>query len=152
MRERGAGEADERDEKRVTEPLAGHDTDERGPEPESTPDERAETWWKPERGEGGASEAETDAGTIEWKPKRGAEMGIEKVSIAVADEYLDRFDEVVRACERAGLTVEQALEGAGVVTGTIESSKRSNLDNVKGIVAVEQQRSIQIPPPESDIQ
>jgi len=73
------------------------------------------------------------------------------VSIAVTDEYMDRFDEVVRECKKAGLRVEYVLPTLGVITGTISPEKRAALERVKS-VKVESSRQIQLAPPSSDVQ
>lgn len=79
-------------------------------------------------------------------------MIIEHVNLIVADQYLARFDQVVHACEQAGLKVEQQLKDIGVIGGTIDSEKVPDLYKVPGVSAVERSRSIQISPPESDTQ
>ncbi len=79
-------------------------------------------------------------------------MANEKVNVSVADNYLDRFSEVVQRCKKAGLQVEQQLEQVGVVTGSIDSTKRDDLERVEGVAAVESERTFQIAPPDSDIQ
>jgi hypothetical protein len=83
---------------------------------------------------------------------RGATMHIEQVNISVADDYLEKFSEVVQRIEQAGLTVEQQLEMVGVITGSIDSDKIANLDKIEGIAAVERSRSYQLPPADSPIQ
>jgi hypothetical protein len=75
-----------------------------------------------------------------------------KVSIVVAEDYESRFPEVLEAAQLAGLEVEEQLPTIGVITGTIDESKRSMLERVQGVAAVESPRTYQLPPPESDIQ
>jgi hypothetical protein len=75
-----------------------------------------------------------------------------KVNIVVADDYENRFPEVVEAAQQAGLDVEEQLPTIGLITGTIDESKRSMLERVQGVAAVEAPRTYQLPPPESDIQ
>jgi hypothetical protein len=77
---------------------------------------------------------------------------MERVNIAVADDYLDHFNEVVSEAERAGLKVEQELEDLGIVSGVIEYARLSGLYRVKGIATVDPQRRFQLPPPESVVQ
>ncbi len=83
---------------------------------------------------------------------RGARMANQKVNISIAEDYLDHFSEVVLRCEKAGLQIEQQLEQVGVVTGSIDSTKLADLEQVEGVAAVEAARSFQLPPPDSDIQ
>ena len=75
-----------------------------------------------------------------------------KVNIVVADDYENRFPEVVEAAQQAGLDVEEQLPTIGLITGTIDESKRSMLERVQGVAAVEAPRTYQLSPPESDIQ
>ena len=74
------------------------------------------------------------------------------VNVVVADDYQDRFSEVVDAARQAGLDVEEQLTTIGLITGAIDESKRSALERVHGIAAVEERRTYQLPPPESDVQ
>lgn len=75
-----------------------------------------------------------------------------KLSLSIDDQHLPRFSELVREAEKAGLKVENKHKDIGVVTGSIDSEKIDSLRNVEGVAHVEEERKIQIPPPESDIQ
>ena len=77
-----------------------------------------------------------------------------KVSLLVSvdDEHLDRFSEVVKRAEAAGMEVEQKMEDLGVLAGSIDPEKVEPLRRVEGVSHVEESRRIQIPPPDSDVQ
>ena len=75
-----------------------------------------------------------------------------KLSVSVGDQHLNRFSELVKDVEKAGMKVEEKHKDIGVVTGSIDSEKLESLRNIKGVAHVEEERKIQIPPPESDIQ
>jgi hypothetical protein len=79
---------------------------------------------------------------------------VPKVSllVSVADDHLDRFCEVVKDVEDAGMEVEQKMEDLGVLAGTIDSEKVEPLRRVAGVSHVEESRRFQIPPPDSDVQ
>jgi len=79
-------------------------------------------------------------------------MSSEQVNVAIADEYLGRFSEVVRRIEQAGLKVEQQLDLVGIVTGSIDADKIADLNQVQGVAAVERTQTFQLPPPDSDTQ
>ncbi len=79
-------------------------------------------------------------------------MPNEQVSISVADAFLDRFADVVKRIEQAGLKVDQQLDTIGVITGSIDSDDIGKLDQVEGVAAVERSRGFQLPPPDSSIQ
>ena len=78
-------------------------------------------------------------------------MAIAHVNVSVADDYLDRFAMVVHRCKKAGLKVEQQLAHIGVLSGSIDANKLAELTQVEGVAAVEQSRTYQIAPPDSEI-
>jgi hypothetical protein len=75
-----------------------------------------------------------------------------KLSISVDDEHLGRFSKVLKDVEKAGMKVEEKHKDLGVATGSIDADKVDSVRNVEGVKHVEEERKIQIPPPESDIQ
>ena len=75
-----------------------------------------------------------------------------KVSISVDDEHLSEFAKVMKKVEKAGMEIDQELEDIGVATGSIDEEKVGKLKDVEGVSHVEEERQIQIPPPESDVQ
>jgi hypothetical protein len=74
------------------------------------------------------------------------------VTVSANDEYLNRFSEFVKACEKAGLNISQKLSNIGVVTGRIDADRVDLLHRAPGVAHVEQSRSFQIAPPDSKIQ
>jgi hypothetical protein len=44
------------------------------------------------------------------------------------------------------------MSGLGTITGSMESSKVAALGKILGVAAVELERSLQVPPPDSEIQ
>ena len=74
------------------------------------------------------------------------------VSISVDDEHLSEFSKVMKKVEKAGMEIDQELEDVGVATGSIDEEKVGKLRDVEGVSHVEEERQIQIPPPESDVQ
>jgi UDP-N-acetylmuramate-alanine ligase len=79
---------------------------------------------------------------------------VPKVSLLVSvnDDHLDRFSEVVKDVENAGMEVEQRMDDLGVITGSIDSEKVEPLRQVEGVAQIEESRGVEIPPPDSDIQ
>ena len=59
---------------------------------------------------------------------------------------------VVDQLQRAGLTVDQVLGAIGVVTGSVAQQDRATLAGLDGVLAVEDDLTFQLPPPDSDIQ
>jgi hypothetical protein len=76
----------------------------------------------------------------------------EKVTISVADDAIDRIDEVVAALESGGLQVDQVLRPLGVITGSADTRHVEALGGVAGVASVEPQRTFRLPPPDSDVQ
>jgi hypothetical protein len=79
-------------------------------------------------------------------------MADQDVNVSVADDHLGKFDEVVKRMEQAGLKVQQRHDALGIVSGSIPSEKRADLDNVPGVASVEASQTIQLPPPDSKLQ
>ena len=75
-----------------------------------------------------------------------------KVSVSVDDEHLSEFSKVMKKVEKAGMEIDQELEDIGVATGSVDEEKVGKLRDVEGVSHVEEERQIQIPPPESDVQ
>ncbi|TWF74735.1 hypothetical protein FHX44_11617 [Pseudonocardia hierapolitana] len=76
----------------------------------------------------------------------------EKVTVSVTDEAVGRIDEVVAALEHGGMHVDQVLRPIGLITGSIDTQRVQALGDVAGVAAVERQRTVQLPPPDSDVQ
>jgi hypothetical protein len=80
------------------------------------------------------------------------ERKTEKVKVLV-DPGADRqFADILEQCKQVGLDVESELEEIGVLIGSIDADQMKRLDRVSGVVAVEREGAIQLPPPESEIQ
>ena len=79
-------------------------------------------------------------------------MAAERVNVSIAEDYRNRFPEVIDRVKKAGLNVEEELEEIGVVTGSIDPARLADLERVEGVAAAEVGRQIRIAPPESEIQ
>ncbi|MEW2078633.1 hypothetical protein ACFZAG_37355 [Streptomyces sp. NPDC012403] len=64
----------------------------------------------------------------------------------------DRFAEVIEAARRAGLTVTGEQPILGTLSGTIAEDRIPALKEVAGVEAVDRDRTIHLPPPDSPIQ
>jgi hypothetical protein len=65
---------------------------------------------------------------------------------------LDRFAEVVGALRRAGLTVTSEQPVLGSLSGTVAEDRIPALEAVDGVEAVDRERTVHLPPPDSPIQ
>jgi hypothetical protein len=76
----------------------------------------------------------------------------EQITVSVADDAIGRIDEVVTALENGGMHIDQVLRPIGVITGSVDTQHVRALGSVAGVAAVEPQRTVQLPPPDSDVQ
>jgi hypothetical protein len=86
-------------------------------------------------------------------PSTGAQASQPPKSVVVTllDSHLPSIDAVAAKLRAKGMKVESVLGAIGLITGSLSKSL-STLEHVEGVSTVEEQPSIQIPPPESDIQ
>jgi hypothetical protein len=75
-----------------------------------------------------------------------------EVLVSVDDAHADRLTEVAEDLRRAGMRVEQTLEGLGTLTGFCDPGNLENVRRVRGVVSVERSREVEIPPPDADVQ
>lgn len=64
----------------------------------------------------------------------------------------ERFDEVVQALRDAGLTVVSEQPLIGSIAGTVAEERVPTIEAVPGVEAVDIERGIRIPPPDSPLQ
>lgn len=75
----------------------------------------------------------------------------ERILITVADGGGPIADVVARL-EAAGVRVEKVLDAVGVVVGSRAEGGVHDLGEIEGVAAVEKDREIRLPPPDSDVQ
>lgn len=78
-------------------------------------------------------------------------MKEQDVTVSI-DTSQSPLDSLLQSLRSAGLRVDQVLETTGVVTGKIDDQRLAKLRQIKGILSVEEQRTIQLPDRESDLQ
>ncbi len=74
------------------------------------------------------------------------------VIVSVAEDRLAELPTVVDALRAAGLRVGEVLAAAGIVTGTVDGDRIESLSAVPGVVDVEPERTIGLPPPDAPVQ
>ena len=74
------------------------------------------------------------------------------ITISVDDDHLSRLPAVVAALRAKGVTVDQVLETAGVIVGSVDTADLAGLTDIEGVAFVEPERTFQIAPPESEVQ
>ena len=73
------------------------------------------------------------------------------ISVTVDQQHLSAIGDVAEALRARGMEVEQVLE-SGFITGSVSEDRRSSLDAVDGVQAVDEELGYQLRPPEEDIQ
>ena len=74
------------------------------------------------------------------------------VLVTAADTGPGAVDELAERLAQAGMEVGQVLATIGVVSGSIDDSLLEAIRALPGVQAVEQQRAVQLPPPDADVQ
>lgn len=74
------------------------------------------------------------------------------VIITVSDDALSKIDQLADECKEMGMNIERVLPITGVITGSISESKIDHLKNVSGVLSVEPEMMIELPPPDSNLQ
>jgi hypothetical protein len=82
----------------------------------------------------------------------GADMSKIQVTISIDDAHLEQIDQVADQLKAAGLDVDQTMSTLGIVTGSVDSDKLSALSKVDGVDSVQKEKTINLPPPGSDVQ
>ena len=75
-----------------------------------------------------------------------------RVTIAVADDHLDRLSAVITRLRDAGVNVEQTLDSVGAIVGSVDETNVAALSEVAGVGSVEREGHYQLPPPDSPVQ
>ncbi|MEA2931436.1 MAG: hypothetical protein QOI56_221 [Actinomycetota bacterium] len=96
---------------------------------------------------GGATRA--DGTTNAAQASKGPES---RVTVTVDDDHLDDVEGLADQLRAEGMTVEQVLGSVGIITGSVSADKRSSIGGVKGVAAVEEEHTFQLPSPEAEVQ
>lgn len=73
-----------------------------------------------------------------------------RVTVSVDDEHLPAIETVVAELSAHGMQVDQVLAMVGLVTGRAHDA--AALRTVAGVVSVDAETRVQLPPPEEDVQ
>ena len=79
-------------------------------------------------------------------------MADQRVTVTVADDHVSLIHDLADRLRAAGMQVEQVLDAAGVITGSVPAARRSSIEALPGVAAVEDETSFQIAPPDADVQ
>ncbi|MDD2247695.1 MAG: hypothetical protein PHC39_11615 [Proteiniphilum sp.] len=73
------------------------------------------------------------------------------IVITISEYYLDRLNSLAESLREEGLTITRLYE-FGVIIGFAEDELIMRIRNHEGIVSLTEEKQIDIPPPDSDIQ
>ena len=80
------------------------------------------------------------------------DMKTVSVLVVVADETQRPMTPLVDRMKTAGLAVTSVMDDLGIVRGSIEDGKLAALKAVPGVVDVEEEEAVKLPPPNDPIQ
>ena len=76
-----------------------------------------------------------------------------EVIVTVAEDRMASLKQIASELQSRGLEITaEPLESLGMISGMAEAKSIEQLMNVNGVTAVEKAGTVQIPPPESDVQ
>jgi hypothetical protein len=67
------------------------------------------------------------------------QQGSERVIVTIDDAHLGDIQTVASALQGQGMTVENILSISGIIMGTCSRSSQASLQNVPGVVSVEEE-------------
>lgn len=73
------------------------------------------------------------------------------LTVMLDDKHAKDIDKVAKSLQKAGLQIQEVLREIGAVTGSALTSSLAKIEGVKGVSAIEKSRTVQLPPPESDV-
>jgi hypothetical protein len=73
------------------------------------------------------------------------------VIVTVTDEMLPSIQRVADDLASRGLRVERVMPMTGVISGSL-SADLSELQGIEGVMSVEEERTAELPPADSDLQ
>jgi hypothetical protein len=74
------------------------------------------------------------------------------VIVTVADDALKNIHELADKLAAKGMKVDRVLPITGIISGSCASTKMGELENVDGVMSVEEEASAEAPPPDSSLQ
>jgi len=76
-----------------------------------------------------------------------------EVIVTIGQDRMDNLKQITSELQTRGLQItNEPLESLGMISGMAESTSIEQLKQVNGVTAVEKVGTVQIPPPDSDVQ
>ena len=83
---------------------------------------------------------------------RGYRAPVTAVIVTVDDAHRAQLDAVAESLRRHGLQVEQVLAEVGLIAGQLPAGRALGELRVEGVAAVEEARTVRLPPPDAPVQ
>lgn len=74
------------------------------------------------------------------------------VLVTAADTGPGAVEDLAERLRLAGMEVARVLATLGVVAGSLDDSQLATVAALPGVLAVEEQHTVQLPPPDADVQ
>jgi methylmalonyl-CoA mutase cobalamin-binding subunit len=75
-----------------------------------------------------------------------------QVLVSINDSHMDRIATVIEELKKEGLDVQRSMPKLGVVSGAAEHGDLAALQEVDGVTSVEEERSVEVAPPDAPVQ
>lgn len=75
-----------------------------------------------------------------------------KITLIIAEGFFDQVDQIVKESELIGFNCKTQIDEIGLVMGELDAEKIDELRNIEGIMSVELDKEIQLPPHDSEVQ
>lgn len=75
-----------------------------------------------------------------------------EVIITVTEDRRANLKQLASELQSRGLKITDTMENLGMISGTAAANNLDQIRNADGVAAVETAGTVQLPPPESDIQ
>ncbi len=83
---------------------------------------------------------------------RGYRAPVTAVIVTDDDAHRAQLDAVAESLRRHGLQVEQVLAEVGLIAGQLPAGRALGELRVEGVAAVEEARTVRLPPPDAAVQ
>lgn len=75
-----------------------------------------------------------------------------QVLVSINDSHMDRLATVIEKLKKKGLEVQRSMPKLGVVSGAAEHDDLAALQDVDGVNSVDEERSVEVAPPDAPVQ
>lgn len=75
-----------------------------------------------------------------------------EIIITVTEDRRANLKQIASELQSRGVKITDTMESLGMISGTAAANNLDQIRNVDGVAAIETAGTVQLPPPESDIQ